>query len=212
MDKSIILIIILCILAVFVATVNTQPIYITLNDIKTTIEGETNKEPIVNLTNNNTQNITNNNNNNQNNNINNLIFNDNKKTTDKIKIYNKSGIYFQYPSYWNYDQFKKLISLFKKEYISRWDDGIIFYISDYPINEELKIQQETERYKHPKNITVDNKKAFSLSTTKADYWQYLILVQKNQSKTYVITFYCDQELKKQDKVLFDEILSTMKLN
>lgn len=89
---------------------------------------------------------------------------------------------------------------------------MIFYIENRPLEEELTIQQETEGYKHPKNMTVDGRKAYSLKSIKGDYWHYLILVEKNNEQTYIITFYSDQDLKKQDKVLFDEILSTMKLN
>lgn len=208
MNKSLILIIIFSIFAIFIASVNTELIHNGMSNVKIIIQGESNKEPIAEITNNlnNSKNNTNNNTNyNSNSNTN------NNTIINSIKIYNKNGIYFQYPSYWNYDQLNKLVSLYQKEYLSRWDDGVIFYISDYSIEEELKMQQETERYKHKKSLNVDNKKAYSLSTTKADYWQYLILVEKNNKETYIITFYCDQELKKEDKVLFDGILSTMKL-
>ena len=186
MDKSLILIIILCILTMFIATTNTEPIQYTLNNIKTTIQGEANQEPIAKITDNTIKN--------------------------NIKIYNKDGIYFQYPSYWTYDEINRLFSLYQKEYLSRWDDGIIFYIENTPLEEELTIQQKTKRYKNPTNITVDGKKSYSLTATKADYWHYLILVEKNNTQTYIITFYCDQDLKKQNKILFDEILSTIKLN
>jgi len=186
MNKSLFLIIILCILAIFIATTNTEPIQDTLNNIKTTIQGETNQEPIANITDNTTQN--------------------------NMKTYSQNGIYFQYPSYWTYDEINKLFSLCKKEYLSRWDDGMIFYIENKPIEEMLKIQQESEKYKHPTNITVDSKKAYSLTATKGDYWHYLILVEKNKKQTFMIIFYTDQDLKKQNKILFDEILSTMRLN
>lgn len=187
MNKSLFLIIILCILAISIATTNTEPIHNTLNNIKTAIQGEANQEPIANITDNNT-------------------------TKNKIKTYDKNGIYFQYPSYWSYNEINKLFSLYKKEHLSRWDDGMIFYIENNPIEEELTIQQKTEGYKHSTNMTVDGKRAYSLKTIKGDYWHYLILVEKNNKQTYIITFYSDQELKKQNKVLFDEILSTMKLN
>jgi len=208
MNKSLILVIILCILAIFIATTNTEPIHDTLNNVKTAIQGEANQEPIDNITDNTT------NNKNDSLKINTTSTKNTNNTTIKsnVKTYDKNGIYFQYPSYWNYDELNKLFSLYQKEYLSRWDDGMIFYIENKPLKEELTIQQETERYKHPKNITIDGKKAYSLKATKGDYWQYLILVEKNNKQTYITTFYCDQDLKKQDKELFDEILSTMKLN
>ena len=185
MNKSLIFVIIICILAMSVAITNTEAIQNTLHNIKTTIQGEANKEPIA------------------------KIINNTKK--DNIKTYHQDGIYFQYPSYWTYDSLNKLFSLYQKEFLNRWDDGVIFFLENKPIEEELKIQQESERYKNPKSISVDGKKAYSLTATKGDYWHYLILIEKNKTYTYVFIFYCDRDLKKQNKVLFDEILSTMRL-
>lgn len=56
MNKSLLLIIILYILTIFIATTNTEPIHDTLNNIKTAIQGETNQEPIANITDNTTNN------------------------------------------------------------------------------------------------------------------------------------------------------------
>ena len=185
MNKTLIFVIILFILTMSIAIINTEQIQNTLQDIKTTIQGEANKEPIANITDNSNE--------------------------DNIKTYNKDGIYFKYPSYWNYDEINKLFSLYQKEYLSRWDDGLIFYLENKPIEEVLKIQQKEERYKDPQNITIDGKRAYSLIATKGDYWHYLILIEKNKNETYIFIFYTDRELKKQNKVLFDEILSTMRL-
>jgi hypothetical protein len=185
MNKTLIFIIIVTILAMSLAIANTESIQSTLHDIKTTIQGESNKEPIDNITDNSNKN--------------------------NIKTYDKNGIYFQYPSYWTYDHLNKFFSLYQKEYLSRWDDGMIFYLENKPIEEVLKLQQELERYKNPQSITVDGKRAYSLTATKGDYWHYLILVEKNKNETYIFIFYTDRELKKQNKVLFDEIISTMRL-
>ncbi|WP_197272562.1 hypothetical protein, partial [Methanobrevibacter arboriphilus] len=167
----------------------------------------------TNKINSNNNNINNNNSNNNSNNIdNNSNFNENGliNSNTPVKTYNNNGISFSYPSYWSFDQLNKFLSLYQKEYLSRWDDGLIFYISDNSLKEELELQK-SERFKQPTNITVDGKKAYSLTSTKADYWHQLIIVQKNKTHSYVFIFYCDRELKKQDKILFNEILKTMKL-
>ncbi|WP_297898973.1 hypothetical protein [Methanobrevibacter sp.] len=221
MDKSMLLIIILVILGIIIATSNTEDINNTLNDIKITLEGKTNQQPIakINITSDNSTTFTTNysskndsfknyslkNYNNYTNNGEDLINNINN-----TKIYKKNGISFLYPNYWNFDQLNKILSLYQKEYLSRWDDGLIFYISDNSLDEELKIQK-IERFKQPVKLTVDGKKAYSLTSTKADYWHYLVIVQKNKTNTYVFIFYCDRELKKKDKILFNEILKTMQL-
>ncbi|MEA4958060.1 hypothetical protein SDC9_32125 [bioreactor metagenome] len=220
MDKSMLLIIILAILGIIIATLNTEDINNTLNDIKITLEGKTNQQPIakINIIPNNSTTFPTNysskedsfkndsfkNYNNYTNNEENLI------NINNTKIYKKNGISFLYPNYWNYDQLNKILSLYQKEYLSRWDDGLIFYISDNSLEEELKIQK-IERFKQPVKLTVDGKKAYSLTSTKADYWHYLVIVQKNKTNTYVFIFYCDRELKKKDKILFNEILKTMQL-
>ncbi len=230
MDKLFILFIILIILGILVGVSNQNIVDNILNNIKTILEGEVNQEPIANLStnynnitnsynnstnkiNSNNNNINNNNSNNNSNNIdNNSNFNENGliNSNTPVKTYNNNGISFSYPSYWSFDQLNKFLSLYQKEYLSRWDDGLIFYISDNSLKEELELQK-SERFKQPTNITVDGKKAYSLTSTKADYWHQLIIVQKNKTHSYVFIFYCDRELKKQDKILFNEILKTMKL-
>ena len=195
------------------------------NNITNSYNNSTKKINSNNTTNNSNNNIDNNSNNNgindtnsNNNGINdtnsnNSNFNEKNSlinSTTPVKTYNNNGISFSYPSYWSFDQLSKFLSLYQKEYLSRWDDGLIFYISDNSLEEELEIQK-SERFKQPTNITVDGKKAYSLTSTKADYWHQLVIVQKNKTHSYVFIFYCDRELKKQDKILFNEILKTMKL-
>ncbi|OQD58172.1 hypothetical protein MBBAR_26c00010 [Methanobrevibacter arboriphilus JCM 13429 = DSM 1125] len=227
MDKLFILFIILIILGIVVGVSNQNIVDDSLNNIKTILEGEANQEPIANLSTNynnttnsynnstnktnsnskiNSNNITDNNSNNSNFNEKSDLINSN----NPVKTYNNNGISFSYPSYWSFDQLNKFLSLYQKEYLSRWDDGLIFYISDNSLEEELELQK-SKRFKQPTNITVDGKKAYSLTSTKADYWHQLIIVQKNKTHSYVFIFYCDRELKKQDKILFNEILKTMKL-
>lgn len=222
MDKLFILFIILIILGIVVGVSNQNIVDNSLNNIKTILEGEVNQEPIANLSTNynnitnsynNSTNKINSNNNNSNNIDNNSNFNEKNgliNSNTPVKTYNNNGISFSYPSYWSFDQLNKFLSLYQKEYLSRWDDGLIFYISDNSLKEELELQK-SERFKQPTNITVDGKKAYSLTSTKADYWHQLIIVQKNKTHSYVFIFYCDRELKKQDKILFNEILKTMKL-
>jgi len=185
MNKSLTLIIVISILATSIAIINAEPIQNTLHDIKIIIQGEANKESIAKITD-----------------------NDNK---DNVKTYNKDGIYFKYPSYWTYDYLNKFLSLYQKEVLNRWDDGVIFFLNPQAIEYELNLQQESKKYKNPKNIEVDGKNAYSLTATKGDYWHYLILIEKNSTATYVFIFYCDRDLKIKNKVLFDEILSTMQL-
>ncbi|MCL2687177.1 MAG: hypothetical protein FWE58_01415 [Methanobrevibacter sp.] len=205
MDKSLIFIIILFILGVIVASNNTEPIHNIFLDVKSMIQGEANKEPIakignyINISNNSNSQINTSNNTNEN-------------SKNNMKTYNNDGVYFKYPSYWDYNQFSKLVSLYQKEHLSRWDDGLIFYISDRSLKEELEYQKNYERYKNPKNISVDGRKAVSLTDTKKDYWHYLIIVEKNENQSYVFIFYTDRDLKTKNKVLFDEILATMRLN
>ena len=226
MDKLFILFIILIILGIIVGASNQNIVDNSINNIKTILEGEANQEPIANLStnynnitnsyNNSTNKINSNNNNNDNSNNNsdnNSDFNEKNgliNSNKPVKTYNNNGISFSYPSYWSFDQLSKFLSLYQKEYLSRWDDGLIFYISDNSLEEELELQK-SERFKQPTNIRVDGKKAYSLTSTKADYWHQLIIVQKNKTHSYVFIFYCDRELKKQDKILFNEILKTMKL-
>jgi len=188
MNKSLIFIIILILLGMIIAISNAENIHNTFLDVKTILQGEANKEPIA------------------------ILSNDTiESSKNNLKVYNKSGIYFKYPSYWDYDYFRNLLALYQQEHINRWDDGVIFYISNRFLQEELEYQKKYGRYKDSKNIVVDGKNAYSLTAIKKDYWQYLIIVEKNRHQSYVFIFYTDQDLKKRNKVLFDGILATMRL-
>ncbi|WP_225370665.1 hypothetical protein, partial [Methanobrevibacter arboriphilus] len=159
MDKLFILFIILIILGIVVGVSNQNIVDDSLNNIKTILEGEANQEPIANLSTNynnttnsynnstnktnsnskiNSNNITDNNSNNSNFNEKSDLINSN----NPVKTYNNNGISFSYPSYWSFDQLNKFLSLYQKEYLSRWDDGLIFYISDNSLEEELELQKK----------------------------------------------------------------------
>jgi len=74
-NKLIILAIILSILTISIAVVNPEPIHNFTKNMKTTIQGERNKEDIVNIS----------------------------SSQEKIKTYNENGILFKYPSNWSPD-------------------------------------------------------------------------------------------------------------
>ncbi|KZX15732.1 hypothetical protein [Methanobrevibacter filiformis] len=168
------------------------PIKETTKQVKLFIQGEANKEPVMNM----------------------KIAIENKPdniSNTNLKVWNKNGIFFYYPKYWSEDQIQEIMSLNTKGFLSRWDDGVIFYISDKTVDGELNERNDERIYKNKTKIFVDGKEAYQISEIKGDYYQLELIVKKDNNHSYVFTFYTDRDLKSKNHALFMNIIKNMRL-
>jgi hypothetical protein len=128
---------------------------------------------------------------------------------DLFTEFKDSRFSFKYPEYWNWDSLIYIMSFGSKQSLNRWDDGVIFQIEEKTLKEEIKIAKE-EKYKNQTRISLDGREGFTFESTKGDYYQLKLIVEKNQEETYVFIFYTDKELKKANRKLFMNLITTIK--